>query len=100
MANKTSPHILGTSASFLGFCLIIITSLHISEKSDSTKIDEFTALISLLLTFSSIFSFISMRTRNQRREDRFEWWAELMFFLALAGNAAIILYILVFLLLK
>ena len=31
MANNTSPHILNTSANLLGFCLFIITSLHIAS---------------------------------------------------------------------
>jgi len=32
MSNKTSQHILGTSANLIGFCLFIITSLHLTKK--------------------------------------------------------------------
>ena len=59
MANKTSNHILGTSANLLGFCLIIITSLHLTNQSENYLVDEITALVALLLTISTVFSFIS-----------------------------------------
>ncbi|HUQ64753.1 MAG TPA: hypothetical protein VM101_01260 [Flavitalea sp.] len=93
MDNTTSPHILGTSANLLGFCLIVITSLHIAQKTESTRMDELTSIVALLLTFSSILSFISIRTENVRKEKRLEMLADLMFFTALAGIAAIIIFI-------
>lgn len=55
MANKTSQHILGTSANLLGFCLFVITSLHLAIKTENTLIDEFTCIVALLLTVSSVF---------------------------------------------
>ncbi len=45
MANNTSQHILSTSASLLGFCLFIITSLHFNNQTENSLIDEFTAII-------------------------------------------------------
>lgn len=54
MANKTSQHILGTSANLLGFCLFIITSLHLTNHAENSLIDEFTAIIALFLTISSV----------------------------------------------
>ena len=45
MANKTSQHILNTSSNLLGFCLIVITSLQITNKAESTLLDEFTSVI-------------------------------------------------------
>jgi hypothetical protein len=72
MANKTSQHILGTSANLLGFCLFVITSIHLADKTKNNLIDEFTSIIALLLTASSVFSFISIRTENEKREYRFE----------------------------
>ncbi len=62
MANKTSQHILSTSANLLGFCLFIITSLHLTDRSENSLIDEFTSIVALLLTLSCVFSFISIRT--------------------------------------
>ena len=34
MKRNTSPHILNTAANLLGFCLFVITSLHISNKRE------------------------------------------------------------------
>lgn len=36
---KKSAHILNTSANLLGFCLIVITSLHIGNKTQNTYAD-------------------------------------------------------------
>ncbi|HTE23301.1 hypothetical protein [Flavitalea sp.] len=93
MAGKTSPHILSTSTNLLGFCLVVITSLHIAQKSQTTLVDEFTSLVALLLTFSSILSFISIRTNKPRIEKAFETIADLLFFTSLTGTAVIIIYI-------
>ena len=94
MANKTSQHILGTCTNLMGFCLLVITSLHISEQARSTRIDEFTAIVTLLLTFSCILSFISIRTTNTVIERWFEAFAELLFILAMAGIVILLFLIL------
>ena len=60
MANKTSQHILNTAANLLGFCLFVITSLHISSYSVSSMIDELTSVMAILLIFSCLFSFFSI----------------------------------------
>ena len=93
MANRTSQHILGASANLLGFCLVIITSLHITQKAESTLIDEFTSLIALGLTISNIFSFVSIRIENPTRADLFETFAEILFSLSMTGIAFIIIFI-------
>lgn len=64
MANNTSHHILGTSTNLLGFCLLVLTSINISNKFEKYFIDEFTSIVCILLTISSIFSFFSIRTSN------------------------------------
>jgi len=99
MANNTSQHILPTSANLLGFCLFVITSLHITDKATSTVIDEFTSIIALLLTFSCFLSFISLRTNSPRREKRLETIADYLFIVALGGIVVVIL-LLVFGLIK
>jgi hypothetical protein len=91
MANKTSQHILSTSANLLGFCLFVLTSLHISNYSVKSRIDEFTSFISILLVFSCLFSFFSIRTENERREKLLEKFADYLFGLALLGILAIVL---------
>jgi hypothetical protein len=91
MANNTSGHILNTSATLLGFCLIVLTSLHISNNTESTLIDEFTSVIALLLTTSSLLSFISIRSKNISREERLESIADYLFIISISGILLIIL---------
>jgi hypothetical protein len=93
MANKTSQHILGTSANLLGFCLFIITSLHLINKTENNLIDEFTSIVALFLTVSSVFSFISIRTENKNREYFFETIADYLFIISLIGIFGIIVFI-------
>jgi glycopeptide antibiotics resistance protein len=93
MANNTSPHILNTSANLLGFCLFVITSLHISSKTQTHLIDEVTSFIAVFLTFSCIFSFISIQTKNEKRERWFETIADYLFLIALIGVLLVILLI-------
>jgi len=93
MANNTSPHILNTSANLLGFCLFIITSLHIANPMETHFIDELTSIVSILLTFSCMFSFVSIRTKRPERERRLETIAEYLFFSALVGILVSILII-------
>jgi amino acid transporter len=93
MANNTSPHILTTSANLLGFCLFVITSLHISNRIETHVIDEFTSVIAFLLTCSCIFSFISIRTKSIERENKFETIADYFFISGLIGILVIILLI-------
>ena len=93
MANNTSQHILNTSASLLGFCLFVITSLHIANQTETFFIDEFTSIVATLLTFSCFFSFVSIRTSNPKREKYFETIADYFFVVALSGILVIILLI-------
>jgi hypothetical protein len=93
MANYTSQHILNTSASLLGFCLFVITSLHIADQTETFFIDEFTSVVAVLLTFSCMFSFISIRTKHAKREKKFETIADYLFLAALVGILVIILLI-------
>ena len=90
MANKTSQHILSTSANLLGFCLFVITALRISNSFELTIIDELTAIISTLLATSAMFSFLSIRTKKDNLEQKFETIAEYVFIIALTGIALII----------
>ena len=93
MANKTSQHILGTASNLLGFCLFIITSLHLTDKAETTLVDEFTSIVALLLTISSVFSFISLRTENNKKEDKLELIADYFFIVSLLCIFGIIAFI-------
>jgi len=90
MANKTSEHILNTSANLLGFCLFVITALHISNKFEQTIIDELTTIISTLLAISAILSFLSIRTDKETLERRLETIADYIFIIALSGIGLVI----------
>jgi len=93
MANTTSQHILNTSANLLGFCLFVITSLHIANQVETQLLDEFTSVVAVLLTISCIFSFSSIRTTNPAKEKKFETIADYLFVVALVGILIIILLI-------
>jgi predicted membrane channel-forming protein YqfA (hemolysin III family) len=95
MANKTSQHILGTSANLLGFCLFIITSLHLANKTENTLIDEFTSIVALFLTISCVFSFVSIRTENENQENKLEQIADYLFIISLVGIFGIIAFIII-----
>lgn len=93
MANNTSQHILNTSATLLGFCLVVITSLHISNQVETLLLDELTSIIAILLTFSTIFSFLSIKTSNMKKEQLLESIADYLFFISLVGILLVILLI-------
>jgi hypothetical protein len=93
MANNTSQHILNTAANLLGFCLFVITSLHISDHAESSVIDEFTSVVALTLAFSCLFSFFSIRSKDQGKEQRLETIADYLFVASLVGVVVIILLI-------
>lgn len=93
MSNITSQHILNTSTNLLGFCLIVITSLHLASQSDIIIINELTSFAPLLLTFSCIFSFISIQSSNQKIEFLLEKIANSFYISSLLGILIIILLI-------
>jgi hypothetical protein len=93
MANNTSQHILNTSANLLGFCLFVITSLHINNKVETNLIDKFTSVVAIFLATSCFFSFFSIRTKKPAREKLLETIADYLFVAALIGILVIILLI-------
>ncbi|WP_442589441.1 hypothetical protein ACSBL2_25800 [Pedobacter sp. AW31-3R] len=93
MAKTTSQHILNTAANLLGFCLFVITSLHIANMTENHLIDEFTSVIAVLLTCSCLFSFASLRTSDLEKERKLETIADYLFIISLVGILIIILLI-------
>lgn len=96
MANQTSQHILSTSANLLGFCLFVITTMHFSKMTNDSLVDEFTSVIALLLSASTFFSFLSIKSKDERKELRFENIADNLFLLSMIG----ILFIIVFMIIE
>lgn len=66
--NNKSPHILNASSNLLGICFIVLTSLKLLNKSDKTIIDEITTVAIILFMASCIFSFLSIRSKNDRSD--------------------------------
>ncbi len=83
MAETKSGHILNTSSNLLGFCLIVLTSLKISKYNAESIIDELTGIAAILLTASSFFSFLSIRSSKVNLGNMYEKIAENIFIIAL-----------------
>jgi amino acid permease len=94
MSNKTSQHILPTAANLLGFCLIVITSLHLSSATSNSIIDEVASIVSVLLCISVILSFASIKSRSLIWTQRWENLAEILFGASIIGIALIVLVLL------
>ncbi|WP_417428861.1 hypothetical protein [Halpernia sp.] len=80
---EKSPHILNASSNLLGFCLLIITSLKITNTDKSTYLDEFVGIAALLFTMSCIFSFLAIRSENEKYKIKYESFADFLFLGAL-----------------
>jgi len=92
MANNTSQHVLNTSANLLGFCLFVITSMHITNYAATSLVDEFTSAIALFLILSCMFSFFSIRVSDPKKEKQLENIADYLFAIALVGILIIIIF--------
>lgn len=75
---EKSPHILNTSATLLGFCFIVVTSINVMNISFRTIIDEIATVATLLFMSSCLLSFLSIRG-NLRRSRRLENLADYVF---------------------
>ncbi len=79
---KKSPHILNASSNLLGICFIVLTSLKVLKKSDTTIIDEVALVAILLFTASCILSFLSIRGISKRIKV-YESIADILFLVGL-----------------
>ncbi len=91
MSNNTPQQILPTAANLIGFSLFVITSMHVSDKAASSWVDEFVSVVTLMLTFSCLFSFIAIRTNVNARRAQMEMFSEYTFIFSLLGILLIIL---------
>jgi hypothetical protein len=66
MDDKKSPQILNASSNFLGFCFLVLTSLKFFKLSDTTFIDEITAVSFVIFMFSCLCAFLSIRSKTKR----------------------------------
>lgn len=80
--NNNSPHILNTSSNLLGFCFLVITSLKIGNHQDQTVVDEILVIAALIFMASTILSFLSIKTKSERKTI---FWENLAVYCFLAG---------------
>jgi hypothetical protein len=76
--NNKAPHILNTSASLLGMCFLVLTSLKVLKLSGTTFIDESASVATILFMCSSILSFLSIRS-NSVKSATYEKVADVIF---------------------
>ena len=81
--NNKSPHILNTSATLLGFCFVVLTSIKINNMGDKSIIDELTALSILTFMASCVLSFLSLRS-TKKSSVQFEKMADFIFLAGLS----------------
>ncbi|MCD0479772.1 MULTISPECIES: hypothetical protein [Chryseobacterium] len=80
---KKSSHILNASSNLLGFSMLIITSLKITKTSHNTYLDEFAGVACVLFACSCFLSFMSIRSKKEKMENRYEQIADYLFLTAL-----------------
>lgn len=80
---KKSSHILNASSNLLGFSMLIITSLKITKTSHNTYLDEFSGVACVFFACSCFFSFMSIRSKKEKMENRYEQIADYLFLTAL-----------------
>jgi hypothetical protein len=76
--NNKSPHILNTSATLMGLCFVVLTSISINRMADKSMIDELTAMAILMFMVSCVLSFLSMRSKTSSG-IRYEQIADIIF---------------------
>lgn len=93
MSIKTSENILSAATGLLGFCFVVITSIHLNDATENTVIDELTSIISVLLIFSCIASFIKIRSNDSVMFIHWGKIADYLFLISLMGMMGIIVLV-------
>lgn len=76
-------HILTTASNLLGICFILITGIKFTNANLTTYADEVATFASIGFLISCILSYVSLRTENDKDEERFENWADICFIFGL-----------------
>jgi hypothetical protein len=76
--DNKSPQILNSASNLLGFCFLVLTSIKVFKFSDTTIIDQITAVCFVLFMFSCLCAFLSIRSKS-KRADLYEALAEYSF---------------------
>ena len=91
--DNKSPQILNSASNLLGFCFVVLTSIRFFKLSNTTIIDEITAICFVLFMFSCLCAFLSIRSKT-KRADFYETLADYSF---LAGLIVIFVMTILFL---
>ncbi|OJV98531.1 MAG: hypothetical protein BGO52_11995 [Sphingobacteriales bacterium 44-61] len=74
---------MSVSASLVGICLMIITSLRVFGQAEKTIVDQITTVATLFFMTSCFLSFLSIR-RLDKKNDRLESAADIIFLAGLS----------------
>jgi hypothetical protein len=80
--NSKSRDILYNSATLLGLCFIVLTSVKLTDRAETSKIDELTAVSIIMFMACCVLSYLSMRG-NSARDRRYEKIADFVFLIGL-----------------
>ncbi len=77
--NSRAPHVFYASATLMGICLIIQTSIVVMRIGSKTVLDEITAADTCLFTLACLFSYLSLRRPEHRQSEFLERIADFIF---------------------
>jgi hypothetical protein len=80
--NSKSRDILYNSATLLGLCFIVLTSVKLNSRAETTIIDELTAVAIIMFMVCSVLSYLSMRG-TKLISARYEKLADIFFLIGL-----------------
>lgn len=80
-SQNKSYHILNTSATILGICVLLITSLKFANHSTTTILDELLITTSVTMYVSCFLSYLAIR--NIYKNYKYEQWADYIFMFGL-----------------
>ncbi len=81
--NNKAPHILNASSNLVGFSFLLLSAVKLFGLSYPTFVDDIAAVEVLLFSVSSLFSFLSMRSRQTSKSLFYESLADVIFFAGL-----------------
>jgi hypothetical protein len=74
-----STHILNASSNLVGFSFVILTSIKILKLDATTSIDDIATFAIMVFIISSFFSFLSIRTHQEKHAETYETIADYIF---------------------
>jgi len=87
---ENMPHILNTASNLLGLCFFVVTYLKTTGYTD-TLIDKLVGVNAILFALCCLFSFLSMRSKNEEKVYKYELVADYLFFVGILIFVAIIM---------